>query len=79
MAPMTRLENFGHVIANKEFVGVKRPTGYIDLIFFPLRLLGPVVQKPISVNPGLKISNPGLNFKPRLICLHKAGLVLTVG
>ena len=38
--------------------------------------LGPVVQKAISVNPGLKFANPGLNFKPRLICVAQSSISL---
>ncbi len=39
----------------------------------------PVVQKPISINPGLKIPNPGLNFKPGLICVAQSSISLNPG
>ena len=34
-----------------------------------LKVLGPVVQKPINANLGLNLLNLGLNFNPRLLCV----------
>ena len=41
--------------------------------------LGPVVQKAISANPGLKSPNPGLTFNHGLICVAQSSISLNPG
>ena len=41
-----------------------------------VKLKGPVVQKTINANLGLNLSNLGLNFNPKLLCVVQSLVIL---